>query len=33
VTPRVEVFGPDQVGDALGKVAKGDVRCRAVVTY
>lgn len=33
VTPKVEVFGKEQVADALSKVAKGDVRFRAVVTY
>jgi alcohol dehydrogenase/propanol-preferring alcohol dehydrogenase len=33
VTPRVEVFGKEQVADAFAKVAKGEVRFRAVVTY
>jgi dehydrogenase len=33
VTPKVEVFPKEQVADALGKVAKGEVRFRAVVTY
>jgi len=33
VTPGVEVFAAEQVADAVDKVAKGDVRFKAVVTY
>lgn len=33
VTPRIETFAADRVGEAVGKVAKGDVRFRAVITY
>ncbi|GLU48697.1 alcohol dehydrogenase catalytic domain-containing protein [Nocardiopsis ansamitocini] len=33
VTPVVEVFAMDQVADAVERVAKGEVRFRAVVTY
>ncbi|SDI17261.1 alcohol dehydrogenase catalytic domain-containing protein [Nonomuraea jiangxiensis] len=33
VTPKVEVFAKEQVADALDKVAKGEVRFKAVVTY
>ena len=33
VTPRIEVFDKEHVADAVEKVARGDVRFRAVVTY
>lgn len=33
VTPRVEVFDAERVGEAVERVASGDVRYRAVVTY
>jgi dehydrogenase len=33
VTPRVETFPADRVGEAIEKVGKGEVRFRAVVTY
>ncbi|MDP9870270.1 MULTISPECIES: alcohol dehydrogenase catalytic domain-containing protein [Streptosporangium] len=33
VTPKVEVFDKTQVAEALDKVAKGEVRFKAVVTY
>ncbi|WP_117208737.1 alcohol dehydrogenase catalytic domain-containing protein [Allorhizocola rhizosphaerae] len=33
VTPRVEVFPCDRVAEAVGRVAKGEVRFRAVITY
>ncbi|MFC7545974.1 alcohol dehydrogenase catalytic domain-containing protein [Plantactinospora sp. GCM10030261] len=33
VTPRVEVFDADRVADAVRRVAKGEVRFRAVVSY
>lgn len=33
VTPKAEVFAKEHVADALDKVAKGEVRFKAVVTY
>jgi alcohol dehydrogenase/propanol-preferring alcohol dehydrogenase len=33
VTPMIEVFDSEQVGEAVERVDKGDVRFRAVVTY
>ncbi|MFC5183299.1 alcohol dehydrogenase catalytic domain-containing protein [Actinomadura harenae] len=33
VTPRVEVYGHTRVADAFDRVAKGEARFRAVVTY
>jgi dehydrogenase len=33
VTPMVETFPAQRVAEAVGKVAKGDVRFRAVITY
>ncbi|MEO9237330.1 MAG: alcohol dehydrogenase catalytic domain-containing protein [Jatrophihabitantaceae bacterium] len=33
VTPHVETFAADQIGEAVDKVTKGEVRFRAVVNY
>jgi alcohol dehydrogenase/propanol-preferring alcohol dehydrogenase len=33
VTPKVEVFPKESIADAVGRVAAGEVRFRAVVTY